>query len=85
MEVQFGRNGTYDPSSASPITVTDHIHRMRSDAAEEATMRATAARPLPGPASNGGCVGADPTSKEESILSKGPAPEPSMSRDCETI
>lgn len=76
--MQFGRDGTYDPENASTISVTDHIHRLRSDAAEEATMRATAARPLPAPACNGGRVGADPNCKEESILSQGSAPVPTV-------
>lgn len=77
VDVQFGRNGQYDPASIAPIIVTDQVHRLRSDAAEDATRRATEARPLPARASNGGRPTADPNSKEELLLSKGRHTNPS--------
>lgn len=71
VEVQFGRNGHYDPGSVLPILVTDEQHRKRSAAATDATDRAAAARPLPAAAANGGRVGADPNSPAEVMLTEG--------------
>lgn len=75
VDVQFGRNGQYDPACMASIVVTDQAHRLRSKAAEDATLRATTARPLPAAAANGGRVAADPNSKDEILLTEGSVTE----------
>lgn len=68
---QYGRRGKYDPDAATPLLVTDDLHRIRSDLAEDATRRAAAAHPLPAEAANGGRHGADQNSKDEILLTRG--------------
>ena len=65
---QYGRRGKYDPDAATPLLVTDDLHRIRSDLAEDATRRAAAAHPLPAEAANGGRHGADQNTLSETEM-----------------
>ena len=70
-EVQFGVGGKYDQAALSRILITDDLHRLRSQLADDITADSVVQFPLPPAAAEGGLLEADLQTSEQRKLTAG--------------
>ena len=72
LEVVYGDGKTFNPGAGDMLLITDEKHRMRSLAADQATVEEVSKRPLPPAATNPANVSQNPTTAVARGITRGP-------------